>query len=192
MVKAPQHHALGPWTRVDSLHCTMHLGWGSFFGHLAHSGVHGRRLLTRQVGKKRRPPHQMTDSKVRSQLLGKRPGSAPLCEVYLPFLLAYPRQPRQKPAFALTLALEVALLREVLLPGPPLARPAGTPTTAYAEQGEPIANQQQPVVTNGHGPSCPRRTLEPVPTTTAVQGAEERTTNNNRCCWLAMGSPCSA
>eukprot|EP00964_Phaeocystis_antarctica_P010769 scaffold5929_cov72-Phaeocystis_antarctica.AAC.2 len=84
---------------------------GSFSEHLAHSGGHGRRLLTRQGCEKRRPPQQMTHSEFRSQLLGKRPSSAPLCEVYVTLVLASPHKPRQNPTLALTLALEVALLR---------------------------------------------------------------------------------
>eukprot|EP00964_Phaeocystis_antarctica_P051209 scaffold29864_cov63-Phaeocystis_antarctica.AAC.9 len=84
---------------------------GSVSEHLAHFGGQVLRLLTRQGCEKRRPPQQMTHSEVRSQLLGKRPSSAPLCEVYLPFVLASPHKPRQDPTLALTLALEVALLR---------------------------------------------------------------------------------
>ena len=58
----------------------------------------------RQGCEKRRSPQQMIHSKVRPQLLGKRPSFAEALEVI-------PQTPTNQPTLALTLALEVALIQ---------------------------------------------------------------------------------
>ena len=74
----------------------------------------------------RRSPHQMTHSKVRSQLLGKRPGSAPLCEVYHT-RVANP----DKPTLVRAIALEVTLVMTTCSIVRHLQRVPAKPPTAH-------------------------------------------------------------
>eukprot|EP00964_Phaeocystis_antarctica_P051206 scaffold29864_cov63-Phaeocystis_antarctica.AAC.6 len=68
----------------------------------------------------------MTHSKVRSQLLGKRPGSAPLCEVYHT-RVANP----DKPTLVRAIALEVTLVMTTCSIVRHLQRVPAKPPTAH-------------------------------------------------------------